>query len=464
MSSKIIRLVLLLYLCIGAIQAQDTLSPEIYLNLVQKNHPVIKQADILLLKAQAQLTSVRGAFDPEAYAYIDQKQFSEKNYFNLLDAGISWRTPYALQLKGSYQQAQGYYVNPQNTTPDQGLYQLGASLPLGYGLLMDEQRLALKQAKLFKQASITEQVVLCNQLCYKALCAYFDWVMDAGLLKISQEALGLSEQRLKLTITSYQQGDKPAIDTLEAYIQFQTRLQSLQQISTDFLNASIELSNYLWDEQQNPIQVSTKFIAPNSKVLEQQKAMDSLFLSQTLAYQTQPELLLYQIKGKSIQLEKRLKLEKLKPKVNIQYNFLSSTWNEYDWAAFAKNNYKWGAQLSLPLLLRNGMGEVKLANLKMQEWQLEVQNKQQAIRSKIGQYSNEYENLKNQVVQQRDLMVYTARLLSAEEQNFASGESSVFMINTRENNYLKAQEKYLELLFKLQKNATSFKAYMGLLP
>lgn len=444
----------------------EILTLQTYMEWVQKNHPIVKQADLMVLKAKANLTSVRGAFDPEAYSSINQKEFSNKNYFQLFEAGVSYKTPYALQFKGAYTDAQGDYVNPQNTAPDKGLYSIGAYLPLGSGLLMDEQRLALKQAKIFKQSSETERLILINQTLFKALVAYFEWMQSGNLLTIAQEANELAKQRLILTKTSYLQGDKPAIDTLEAYILVQTRAQNLIQAKTDYLNAQLHLSNFLWDDGQNPVQNVNSYDYPKyeSFELSSQTMADSLFSRNRLEYERQPELIVYQYKKDALRAEKRLKQEKIKPKINVNYNFLSSQWNQYDWAGFTEQNYKWGASMSLPLFLRNGRGEVKMANFKLKEIQYEILNKQQVVKNKLQIYSNEHENLKQQLSQQKELIKNTRKLLEAERMNYISGESSVFMINTREANYLKAQEKLVEYMAKYEKNISSFKAYMGLLP
>ncbi len=446
-------------------QQKNILSVQEYLQLVAKNHPVAKQADLLTLKARANLTKVRGAFDPELFLYYDGKEFDSKDYYQYLQGGVSWNTASPIKFKGSFQQTEGFYINPQEYTPKDGLYTAGASVSLGKGLLMDEQRLALRQAKVFKQAAETEQLIMINQLYLKAMYAYLNWFQMYNVLEIQSEAFELAEQRLNLIRTSYLFGDKPAMDTVETFTLYQSRTQSLKQAETDFLNATLELSNHLWDEKQVPINNLNIYSAPTSAefIKTTKTECDSLFMKYSMEYLVQPELLLYNYKNKNLLLEKRWKLEKLKPKIDVQYNFLSTQWNEYDWEGFGRNNYKFGVRASLPLFLREGRGDLKLTQLKLQELKWEVQLKQQSIKNKITQYYNEYLNLLNQLEVQRSVIDNNARLLEAEKINYNNGEGSIFLINTRENNYLKAKEKYIELLAKYEKTIWSFKSYMGLI-
>ena len=73
--------------------------------------------------------------------------------------------------------------------------------------------------------------------------------------------------------------------------------------------------------------------------------------------QNHPELQQYQWKIEQLGFEQRLKAEKLKPKVNLSYNFLSERTGvplAENFSAFNSNDYKWGLTVSMPLLLREG--------------------------------------------------------------------------------------------------------------
>ena len=67
-----------------ASQAQSgTFTLKDFLGYVQKNHPVMVQADLLLEGAQQNVLKAKGGFDPVIGAGAQNKNFDEKNYYNL---------------------------------------------------------------------------------------------------------------------------------------------------------------------------------------------------------------------------------------------------------------------------------------------------------------------------------------------------------------------------------------------
>ena len=56
--------------------------------------------------------------------------------------------------------------------------------------------------------------------------------------------------------------------------------------------------------------------------------------------ETHPELALYANKGESLRIEEKWKMEKLKPKLNLEYHFLNKDLSEGLPSYFSTNNYK----------------------------------------------------------------------------------------------------------------------------
>ncbi len=446
-------------------QGSEVLLPQEFLVQVQKHHPVAKQANLVVLMADANVLKARGAFDPELYYYQAEKKFQNKSYFSIAEGGLQTNTRWGPQFKVNYDVGSGQYLNPADYTPSSGLIEAGVSLPIGQGLFTDESRFALKQAALFREASETQKLILLNQLYIQALGAYYDWLYTGNLLKISEQAYVLAKERFQWVKSSFEGGDRPAIDTVEAYITQQTRYQKYVSAKTEYTNSQILLSNYLWDESEQIVSNINQLKFPDYKSYSRfdELVADSLLRKYSMEYNLQPDLVLYDFKLLTLQAEKRLKTEKLKPKLNLQYQFLAPTMSSYSSNDFMQDNYKWGLQFSMPILLRQGRGDLKLTKLKIKELQWEVKNKQQQIKSKINYFLNQHQNLKIQVQEQRDIVLYTQSLLEAEKQNYLEGEGSLFLINTRENTYLSAQEKWCEWIVKYELNLYGFKAYMALL-
>ena len=104
--------------CVSGLQAQvdslQVLSFSEYISLVKQNHPVAKQANLILETGDAKLLKARGGFDPKVEVDFDQKVFKETEYYDLLNATFKIPTWYGIDLKAQFEENEGYYLNPQH--------------------------------------------------------------------------------------------------------------------------------------------------------------------------------------------------------------------------------------------------------------------------------------------------------------------------------------------------------------
>jgi outer membrane protein TolC len=159
---------------------------------------------------------------------------------------------------------------------------------------------------------------------------------------------------------------------------------------------------------------------------------------------------LSQLKNKLIQLDTDLKMKKdrLKPRLNVQYNPLSEAIGSRTITDYNINNYKWGLEFKMPLFLRKERGDVKLADLKIRDTELDVQQKTNELEAKLNNYIAEWSNTRNQIDAFRLAVNQYRQMLEAERRLFDLGESSLFLINTREQAYIQANVKLTELISK----------------
>ncbi len=429
--------------------AQDstaTLSFDAYMSTVQLHHPVALQAQMQQQQGAATLLNARGAFDPKAYTNINQKYFDGSTYFNRMDGGIKIPTLLGIELKGGYEQNDGVYLNPENNTPAAGLWYGGISLPLGQGMFIDERRAALRKASLFKNITEAEQQIMLNNLLYEAGKAYWSWFKTYHTRTVYENAAALAQQRYTAVLQSAFLGDRPAIDTTEAGIQWQNRRLALQQAQLDFDNAAAALSVFLWEEGMIPLALKENTIPIALDSMRAQEVEASYILQLDSLAKNHPEMQRYGYKVDQLEIDRQWKQEQLKPTVNLNYQPISSAANGDPFANYAVNNYKWGVELSMPLFLRKERGAVQLARLKVQSTQLDMRLKEAHLLYKATAALNQWNTSISQVALYAKTVNDYQRLLSGEQQMFNAGESSLFMVNSREVGYINAQVKHIELL------------------
>jgi outer membrane protein TolC len=428
-----------------------------FISMVLKHHPVAKQADLITEMARQNLVVARGGFDPYFFSNLDQKRYDSEEYFFLNESGLKVPTWYGIELKGSYNINRGTQLNPENFIPVQGQAMIGISAPIGQGLFTDERRTALNQAKIFKQASEFERISMLNDLLFRVTKDYWEWALHYNNYSIYKNAITVAEERFSGFKNSFRLGDIPAIDTLEAFIQ----LQNLQFILNDALmqyrNATFMLSNHLWTENEIPVELTDAFIplSLDSVNFSSTLTMDSVDNILNAIAQRHPDIQQLQLRIKQLDLERKLKLEYIKPKVNFNYNLLSEkqfTFNtEPTLANVFNNNYKWGFDIAFPLFWSKGRGEYKLAKLKIQDAAYKLDLKNIEITNKIQSYFNELLILKNQVALYEDATENYNKLLIAETIKFQTGESSMFLINARQMKLLEFESKLIEVKSKYLK-------------
>ena len=126
----------------------------------------------------------------------------------------------------------------------------------------------------------------------------------------------------------------------------------------------------------------------------------------------------------------------LLPKIDVGYSYLSDPryFEKYQF-----NDYKIGIDFKLPLFLRKERGTLKLAKFKIQESEFALGIERVQLTNKINAQKIEIESLTKQRNLISGLVNDNNTMLQSEERLFTFGESSLFLINTRENNLVTAQ-------------------------
>jgi outer membrane protein TolC len=459
---KYITLILLILLLPYLLIAQQ-LSPDAFLQQVRSNHPVAKQANLLTPEAEAALLAARGGFDPKVYGDWERKSFDGKNYFNIAEGGVKLPTWYGIEGKLGYNYATGINLNPENKLPADGQAVIGASVTLLQGLVMDERRANLFQARILQRANAAEQRLLMNDLLYEAAKAYWDWSLADAWVRTYEEAVRNAETRLDGIRGSWEQGDRPAIDTLEALIQVQDRRLELNNARLYFRNARLALQNFNWENGQAiPIAIGSDTTLRPQPLAEGLLADAIAFAPADTLAAMHPQVQGYRFKLESLDVERRMKREALKPRLDVSYNLLGDGFDlSPSKGSLFLQNYKWGVQAGFPLLFRKERGGLQLAELKIMDAELGLTQKRQEIRNKIIAYQNELANLRQQIILASDMRDNYARLLAGENDKFRLGESSVFLVNSRENKLIDAQLKLAKLQAEARKTEAGLRWAAG---
>jgi len=160
------------------------------------------------------------------------------------------------------------------------------------------------------------------------------------------------------------------------------------------------------------------------------------------------------------ELDLRLKKEKLKPKLKAKINPLLATTNNLI-PRYNASDYKLGFEFSMPLFLRSERAAVKMGEIKIQDGALDIQNKQNEILNKIESNLLQQAILRDQVELVTQNVAGYKDLLDAENIKFQFGESSVFLLNKRQEKYINGRIKLIELNLKLNSVLLKYLYYIN---
>lgn len=452
-----------------ALQVPDSVTTFTLNNLyasMWQYHPLIKQAELLSEVARQDIRFARGAFDPKIEVQGNLKEYDQKEYYNKWYGSFTVPTWFPVDPKVGIERNTGTYLSIENQLPDEDYNRqlfAGLSLPIGRGLFTDERRAILKQAQLGITLAEAEQVKLINKILLEAAKDYWQWYYAYFNYQLNTRNAQIAEEIFRRVRLNEQLGEASGLDTLQADITRQQRQVERQEAYLDLINSSVKLSNHLWDSVGNPLQISAR-LAPQP--IGEPEILSNAALEQLLKLATtnHPELQKLSVKLDQLEIDRKLATEYLKPRLNLNYNFLNQPLRptgEFQTFTFL-NNYKFGLDFYMPILLRKERAKVAQTRLKIQNTTYERTQTEREILNQVQATFNQLVNT-NTLLQQQNLMAANyQRLLQGELLNLENGESDLFKINVQQEKLIQSQSKLLKLRAEFEKQKASLYWAAGL--
>ncbi len=438
---------LCLFLLFSGTKAQEVYTLQEYLEQLEENHPVAKTAGLRIDQMASKVLAGKGIFDPTLTYNQDKKTLDGTSYYNHSNPELKVLTPVGIKVKAGIENNTGKYLNPELTNGVMSY--AGVEIPVLKGLLIDEQRVVLQMARIMESQSEVERRAALNRLYEQAIETYVDWAGYYLVLGQLRDNFLRAQEYFSLTKNLFENGDKSAADTTEAYSQVLAMRVQLAETQMNFQKAGVELSYYLWNEQGSPYLINPAWI-PQTYFFERLPALTpSEELSRALSLH--PEVLVYDFKLQGYTLERKLNFQSMLPELTLKANVLSKDYYRFESAVnpYLGNNNKFGLSFKAPLFMREGRGKYQYAELKIQETEWERRQKRWMLNSKIMSLQQKLTGLQNQIQLSEDLVISYQRMLDFETMKFQQGDASLFVINSRQN-------KLIESLIKLQKTKTDY--------
>lgn len=426
-----------------------------FLSLTFLNHPVVKQAQLNTDLGEQEVRMAKGNLDPKLTADWAVKDFKDTEYFNIFNSTLKIPTWFPIDPKVSVDRNRGVFLNPErfiSEDTDNWQFQLGVELPIGRGLLIDPRRAAIKQSIQIQNMLEADRIKAINKVLFEAGKAYWDWYSAFYRYRLIYRSIEISREIFDRVKINYDFGEASVIDTLQAGITLQNRLIDLQAVKIEMITARLNLSNYIWTENEEPLEL-TDLAAPFTINFTEDISTDYIDSLRFNAMVNHPELLKLDAKMNQLNIKNKLARENLKPTVNLEYNFIDqplSPTGDFTQFGFG-SNYKFGVNFSYPLLIRKERSKNQMTRIELSQTDYELNSKSLEIKNNLESAYNEFINTDIMIEQQIIAIDSYEKLLEAELLNLELGESDLFKINFQQDKLIESQTKALKLFMNREK-------------
>ncbi|WP_286970043.1 TolC family protein, partial [Flavobacterium sp. UBA4854] len=384
----------------------------------------------------------RGGFDPKLEVDYNKKEFKGTEYYSLLNSSFKIPTWYGVEIKAGFDDTNGEYYNPQNKTPEAGLTSLGINVALGQGMFINQRMADVREGKLQVKLSDAQRKLRAIEILYQASEAYFEWRKSYNEAELYKNYLGFASTRFEGVKKLIAAGDAPAIDSVEAKITVRNRELNVENGNLKLAKAKLKLANFLWIENV-PVELGD-LVKPEQNLIQtiEETLKTDAMMVDVESLDSHPKIQSLETKMDILEVNRQLKANSLLPKINVGYNYISEP--NY-WNNFNADDYKFNIDFSFPIFLRKERGSLKMAKLKIQDMQFDIDQQRLELKNKVKAQQTEIASLRKQKVVIDNLVKDYMTMLNSEEKLFSFGESSIFLINSRENNLVSAKLSQISL-------------------
>lgn len=446
---KLPLVVVLLWASNAIVRAQNTttINYTSYIETLIANNLMAQKANNEATYGALNFKAAQGNFDPTFNLNYANKFYNGDNYFSVLSTEVKQQLYTSQYIKAGYTYGVGNNINPENKTYAQVQPYLGVELGLLQGMRIDKKRAEVLKAKAYVNYYNAEKNIQLNMLLNEGTTRYMDWLYTKNLLTVNEQFMQTSLERVQGITKLALAGEKAYIDTIEATLLLQARKLEVDASKIELQKTNNDINFYI---NSVPNAVTNTIITNDDLEAYFNKAKQAFNSFYSAETPLNPILIKYNALSKVLDVNTKLQRELIKPTLSVSYNFLGNS-NNLNPVQLSTTNYKWGVNFSVPIFVRNATNEYKKAQLQTKNNNLELENKNNEINNKLITYKQSGIILLKQIDNINTTRDFSKQLFISEQQKIENGESSLFMLNTRENKLLETELKLLEYKLKFVK-------------
>lgn len=446
----------------GAVQPTLTLAE--ILEIVATTHPQLEAARQRQRAADGDAMAARGGFDPVLRArgqYVPIGAFPR----GTVDIELRQPTPLGgLSVYGGWRVGLGSFAvyDLRGKTADGGEVRGGVSIPLWQGMAIDRRRADISIATLAQDAAAADLDARAIELERAAGRAYWAWV-GAGLrLEVQRDLLTLAQDRDEALRKQILAGGVPAvegIDNRRAIVDRGARIiageRALQQ-------AAFDLARHLRDADGDvqvpaPTRLPDAFPEPRRPVADMSKPMIGE------AWARRPDLRRLVLQREAAAVELKLARNNRSPKIDLDA-YAAKDIGAVDpaYAYLRPAEFVAAVSIELPLALRGARGKLRRAEAELARIDAELRMARDVVALELRDAHSALVAANARVALAREQLSAAHELELAERSRFRLGDSTLLLVNLREQAATDAALQELEALGEYHRAQVDLRAAAGL--
>ena len=410
-----------------------TLSLAGVLAQVQAHHPKLLGAAIEQRIALAKQLEKEGAFDPTFNVesdYLRYNDFSKRGNVSQTwdnDIALNWLSSTGIKLSAGMRYNTGQVKPPLYPTGGGGEYFMGIKVPLLRGFRINEKAMAQQQAKLGVPLAVQALAQTRLELLQKAAAAYWAWVAAQRKLQVATQLLQVAQVRATGIAERLKVGDAPRVDVTEANQEVKRREGLLTKANREVQKEGFKLSAFLWEADGKPSplpqpSLGTAVLPPTSPM-----APEEWMDFRVAAMERRPELKALNIQKEIVAIDAAYAKNLRLPILDV---YASPGWDTGRQSIGP--TLKAGVNLVVPLATRTAKGLLQAAQFKLQKLDLDQRQLLQTVLLGVDDAFSALSAAHQQVEAAKQEYELATQLEKDEQERFAFGDSTLFLLNQRE--------------------------------
>lgn len=441
--------VIILLLLSPVLSYASTLTLEKVLKTTKKHFPIILAAKQDVSVARAQMQIAKGAFDPTLSS--DANSTPEGGYENVY-SHTQINIPLVVggaRFYAGYRNGRGnwpvYYQNFLTNTGGDTI--AGIDVPILRNFQIDPKRAEFTKAKLRIAARHQELNLVKIEMLTDAGNAYWSWVASAKQVALVKKLLSIALERQSALVKQNKAGDVADIEVTENERFIMQRKAFLVNAKQQYKIASTNLSLYYRNESGQPIRPTLSEVPiklpriPKDAIYQRVYAKRAYYIINQF-----PSVRLLDYQKKIQQVQIRLVKNELLPTLDLNLS-ADKEYGENGDPLLRKTAYNVGLQFNFPLPQNVAKGRFLMSESKLHQIIINQNYTRQQLSVNLKNALTELENDRRQYLLFNREVNLALKVEQAEMIKFKEGDSSLFLVNQREQTTFSARLQALNAAF-----------------